>query len=100
LAVVSRPPATSATSVNVPPTSTPTIARIAQEYAAPVTLHRHFSAEAADGDRGRALGAAQRDRIALVTGVYARLYALNGLGPAEIARFGIQGLDAAGDSTP
>ena len=80
LAVVRRPPAIRATSVKVPPTSTPTIARIGQEYAPPVTLHRHHSNEASAGDRGRGLGLAQRDRIGLVTGVYARLYALNGLG--------------------
>jgi isopenicillin-N N-acyltransferase-like protein len=79
--------------VNVPPTSTPTIARIAQEYAAAVTLHRHVSTEASPGDRGRALGLAQRDRIGLVTDVYARLHALNGLGLAEVARFGRQAVD-------
>jgi isopenicillin-N N-acyltransferase like protein len=64
-----------------------------QEYAAAVTLHRHFSAEATDGDRGRALGAAQRDRIRLVTDVYARLHALNGLGPADVAGHGLQALE-------
>jgi isopenicillin-N N-acyltransferase-like protein len=79
--------------VNVPPTSTPTIARIGQEYAAFVTLHRHFSAEAGAGDRGHALGAAQRERIRLVTGVYARLHALNGLGDADVAALGVQALD-------
>ena len=65
-----------------------------------MTLHRHFSAEASDGDRGRALGAAQRDRIALVTGVYARLYALNGLGAADVTRFGIQALERIGAFAP
>ena len=52
-----------------------------------------MSTEASPGDRGRALGLAQRDRIGLVTDVYARLYALNGLGPAEVARFGRQAVD-------
>jgi isopenicillin-N N-acyltransferase like protein len=69
------------------------MARIGQEYAPPVTLHRHFSAEASDGDRGRALGAAQRERIELVTGVYARLFALNGLGAADVAGLGVQALE-------
>ena len=58
-----------------------------------MTLHRHFSSEAADGDRGRGLGAAQRDRIRLVTDTYARLYALNGLGPADVAALGGQAIE-------
>jgi isopenicillin-N N-acyltransferase like protein len=58
-----------------------------------VTLDRHFSAEASPGDRGRALGAAQRERIEMATGVYARLFALNGLGDADVAGLGAQALD-------
>jgi isopenicillin-N N-acyltransferase-like protein len=58
-----------------------------------VALHRHFSNDASAADRGRGLGVAQRDRIGLVTGVYASLYALNGLGAADIARLGGQALD-------
>ena len=57
-----------------------------------MTLHRHFSAEASDGDRGRALGTAQRERIELVAGVYARLFAMNGLGAADVAALGGQAL--------
>jgi isopenicillin-N N-acyltransferase-like protein len=59
----------------------------------PMTLHRHFSAEASAGDRGRALGAAQRERIELLSGVYARLFALNGLGAADVTGLGIEALD-------
>lgn len=59
----------------------------------PVTLHRHHSSEASAGDRGRGLGRAQRDRIGLVTDVYARLYALNGLGEADVTRYGVEALD-------
>jgi isopenicillin-N N-acyltransferase-like protein len=58
-----------------------------------VSLHRHLSTEATPGDRGRALGLAQRERIGLVTDVYARLHALNGLGPADVAGLGAQSLD-------
>jgi len=58
-----------------------------------VTLHRHHSNEASAGDRGRGLGIAQRDRIGLVSGVYARLFALNGLGAADVTRHGLQALD-------
>jgi isopenicillin-N N-acyltransferase like protein len=58
-----------------------------------VGLHRHFSSDASAADRGRGLGVAQRDRIALVTDVYARLYALNGLGAADVARLGGQALE-------
>ena len=58
-----------------------------------MALHRHFSAEAAAGDRGRALGAAQRERISRSVGVYARLHALNGLGDADVAALGIQALE-------
>jgi isopenicillin-N N-acyltransferase-like protein len=65
-----------------------------------VTLHRHFSAEAGDGDRGRALGAAQRDRIRAATEVYSRLFALNGLGAADVARHGADALDRIGAFAP
>lgn len=58
-----------------------------------MTIDRHLSTEASPGDRGRGLGLAQRDRIGLVTGVYSRLYALNGLGPTDVARFGLQAID-------
>ena len=58
-----------------------------------MTVHRHLSTEATPGDRGRALGLAQRDRIGLVADVYARLFSLNGLGGADITRFGGQALD-------
>jgi isopenicillin-N N-acyltransferase-like protein len=76
------------------------MARIRQEYAPPVTLHRHFSAEAAPGDRGRGLGAAQRDRIAHSTGVYARLFALNGLGDGDVAALGAEALERIGEFAP
>ena len=65
-----------------------------------MTVHRHLSTEATPGDRGRALGLAQRDRIGLVTDVYARLFSLNGLGAAEIARFGEQALDRIAAYSP
>jgi isopenicillin-N N-acyltransferase like protein len=65
-----------------------------------VTLHRHFSAEATPGDRGRALGTAQRDRIGASVEVYARLYALNGLGETDVAALGAQALDRIGAFAP
>jgi isopenicillin-N N-acyltransferase like protein len=65
-----------------------------------VTLHRHFSAEASAGDRGRALGAAQRERIELSVGIYARLFALNGLGDADVAALGGQALDRIAEFAP
>ena len=65
-----------------------------------MTVHRHLSTEASAGDRGRGLGLAQRDRIGLVTDVYARLFALNGLAAADIARFGSQALDRIAAHSP
>jgi isopenicillin-N N-acyltransferase-like protein len=65
-----------------------------------VTLHRHFSAEPTPGDRGRGLGAAQRDRIVHSTGVYARLFALNGLGDSDVAALGAHALTRIGEFAP
>ena len=43
---------------------------------------------------------AQRDRIGLVADVYARRFALNGLGAADVARLGSQGLDRIAAHSP
>src|SRR3954451_11584265 len=78
LAVVNRPSCRIATSVNVPPMSTPISAATGQGYALAVAeIPFHHSTEAAAGDRGRALGEAQRERVTRTADVYVRLFAVS-----------------------
>ena len=55
---------------------------------------RHRSSEPTPAERGYALGAAERERIGMVAGVYDGLFAVtSGLGPADVRRLGGQALE-------
>jgi hypothetical protein len=110
-AVVSRPSWTSATSVNVPPTSTPTSARVGRieilRKPLPfvddpgMSIPVHHSTEPLPGDRGLGLGRAQAERIAGTCDVYLRLFKHTaGLEPDDVTRLGGEALKRIGDYAP
>ena len=65
-----------------------------------MSIPEHHSTEASPGDRGRGLGAAQRERIAAASEVYLRLFELNGLGEEEVLCLGRQALTRIGEFAP
>ncbi|MGN6378281.1 MAG: C45 family autoproteolytic acyltransferase/hydrolase [Gaiellales bacterium] len=63
-------------------------------------LH-HVSTEATPGQRGRAFGAAQQERIEKVAGVYGRLFSsMAGLEEADVRELGEQALEQVGGWAP
>src|SRR5689334_23671125 len=65
-----------------------------RDYAAPMDVARHHSAERTPGARGVTFGRAQKERIALVMNVYRRLFAVSaGLTGDDLRRLGSQALD-------
>lgn len=65
------------------------------------SIPHHLSQERTAGDRGRALGQAQRERIESVVGIYRRLFEANaGLDDASVRRLGDQALEQTAACAP